>query len=142
MFKMPVGSDRFAYAVMLSESPHVAFYAEDTTFDDEGSPNSDPLLIVPVERSAYARGQWGKPIHLVPEEDRASIPKFFWQNATNKWDCRIVDPISRRKIVARPEDCTELEREAAWAQVHIDSRIIDTLTGRPNGFAESLRVKL
>ena len=142
MFKVPAGGDEFAFAVMLSVESYVAFYGKDVITDESGLPVDAPMFVLPVERSAYTAGKWGPVIRMVPEEAVPAVPKFFWQNVGNKWDCRIFDPVNRRKIVATPQECVGLEREASWAQAHIEARIADTYAGRPNAFAESLRPKL
>jgi hypothetical protein len=141
IFRVGAGSDAYAYGVMLSVFPYVAFYPKDTEFRVDDPPTEPPMFIVLVERSAYARGGWGAPIGRLPESLLPSIPRFFWQSEVNKADCKIVEPIKHR-VTASPADCVGLEPEAIWAKEHIESRILDAYAGRPNRFLESLRVKL
>jgi hypothetical protein len=141
MFRVPVGTDDFAYAVMHGRSPYVAFYAKDVALDEDGAPVGEPMFVTLVAKSAYATGGWGKPIRRLPESKLPPLPRFFWQDVTNKSNCKIVEPGVRRTTVS-PRDCVGLEPEAIWSGHHIASRIEDTYAGRPNKFAESLQVKL
>lgn len=141
LFKMPAGIDDFAYGVMLSRPPYVAFYHKRSTFDENGMASEPPMFIVGVAKVTYAKGGWGKPIRQLPVNALHPIPRFFWQDPTNKYTCKIVEPAMHR-VAAKPAECVGLEAEAAWATQHIQSRITDTYAGRPNIFAESLRVKL
>jgi hypothetical protein len=141
VFKVPAGPDDFAFGVMLSDFPYVAFFDKRTGFGTGGTPDTSPMFVIVVAKPAYSKGQWGKPIRTLPIEDLPPIPRFFWQSPINKNDCKIVEPIKHR-ITASPQDCVGLEAEAVWSAAHIESRIIDAYAGRPNIFAESLRVKI
>lgn len=141
LFKVPAGDGDFAYGVMLSDFPYMAFYDKKTEFAEDGTPSEAPMFIIVVGKAAYDRGGWGKPIRQLPMESVPPVPRFFWQSPVNKNECKIVEPIKHR-IDASPADCVGLESEAVWGASHIDSRIADTYAGRPNRFAESLRVKL
>lgn len=138
LFRVPVGDDDFAYAVMLAHEGFIAFYGRDTTFHDGSPPSLAPLFVTMVERGAYTRRGWGPQIGRVGEADLPAIPLLFWQSAANPADCRIVDPVTRRRTTATPADGVGLEPEAIWAQPHLESRIADHYAGRPNAFLESL----
>jgi hypothetical protein len=141
VFRVPVRDAEFAYAVMLAEFPYIAFYGQDAAFDDRGAPIGPPMFTVLVERSAYVRGGWGKPIRHLPPEAVPAIPTFFWQSVVNKAECELIEPVKRRRSVS-PAECAGFESSAIWADAHLRSRIEDTYEGRPNLFAESLRLKL
>ncbi|MFC7531846.1 hypothetical protein [Actinoplanes sp. GCM10030250] len=141
VFKVPAGDGDFAYGVMLSDFPYVAFYSKDTSFGDDGVPSEQPMFVLVVAKAAYAKGGWGEPLRVLPAGAVHPIPRFFWQSPVNRNDCKIVEPIKHR-VTASPGDCVGLESEAVWADVHIASRISDTYAGRPNLFAESLKVKV
>ena len=141
VFRVPAGSDDFAYGVMLSHFPYVAFFDRKTDFGEDGAPSTSPMFVIVVAKPAYSKGQWGQPVRIIPVEALPPVPRFFWQSPVNKNDCKIVEPIKHR-VTASPPDCVDLEAEAVWSATHIESRIIDAYAGRPNIFAESLRVKL
>jgi hypothetical protein len=141
LFRVPVGDHDHAFALMLAEFPYVAFYGKDSSFDDAGVPVDAPMFTILVAKAAYSSGGWGKPIRQLSKEALPPIPRFFWQSPVKKSDCKIVEPIKRR-VPATPSECVGLESEAIWSAVHITSRISDAYAGRPNAFAESLRVKL
>lgn len=141
VFKVPAGADEFAYGVMLSHFPYMAFYNKGVVFDDSGKASEPPMFTVVVSKAAYAKGGWGEPVRHLALDSLLPIPVFFWQSPVNKADCKIVEPIKHR-VTATPADCVGLESEAVWAARHIESRIADAYAGRPNIFAESLRVKL
>jgi hypothetical protein len=141
LFRISAGQE-FAYALMLAESPYIAFYPAHTSFEADGEPTSQPLFVVAVTREAYSTGKWGKPVRILSPGKVIPIPRFFWQNVTSKGACRILDPAAHRTFTASPDECIGLEREAVWDDVHIESRIIDAYAGRPNIWAESLKVRL
>ncbi|WP_156365697.1 hypothetical protein [Nocardiopsis sp. NRRL B-16309] len=141
LFKIKVGGDEYAYALMLAEFPYVAFYGKDVSIDDAGALEGSPMFVVAVEKSAYAAHGWGEFLHRIPKGNLPGIPRFFWQSPVRKNDCKIVEPIKHR-VPAKPSECIGLEAEAVWSFEHIESRIIDSYAGRPNHFVESLRVKL
>jgi hypothetical protein len=144
LFRIPVRDDH-AYALMLASPGYVAFYGNDMSFTEDGAPTGAPLFIVMVTDPTYSGRKWGKPIRMVAAEALPSVPKFFRRSVTNKGDCKIIDklaPPGRRVVSARPEDCVGLEGQAAWSAGHIESRILDACAGRPNLFAEHLKVKL
>lgn len=142
LYRIPIGVEDHAYAVMLALPGYVAFYSNDVEFSDTGSPIGAPLFVLIVAKSAYARGRWGSPIRYLKPHELIDIPKFFWQNVGVKSDCKIIDPASHRRISAKPADCLGLEREAVWEYPHIESRIADSYANRPNAFAESLRPRM
>jgi len=141
VFRVPAGPDDFAYGVMLSHFPYVAFYDKRVVFDDHGEASESPMFTVVVAQAAYAKGGWGEPVRRLAVESLYPIPVFFWQSPVNKADCKIVEPVKHR-ITASPADCAGLESEAVWGARHVESRITDAYAGRPNIFAESLRVRL
>ena len=141
VFRVPVGTDDFAYGVMLSHFPYLAFYGKRIVFDGSGAASEPPMFVVVVSKASYATGGWGEPVRHLPVDSLHPVPRFFWQSPVNKNDCKIVEPIKHR-VTATPSDCVGLEAEAVWSAKHIESRIIDAYAGRPNIFAESLRVKL
>jgi hypothetical protein len=141
MFRVPAGDDEYAYAVMLSKFPYVAFYHRDVTLNDAGTPVDPPMFVILVAKPAYAKGGWGKPIRRLPDGEIPPIPRFSWQDVTNRNNCKIVEPGVRR-ITASPSECAALEPEAIWSAEHIPSRILDTYAGRPNPIVEALRVKV
>lgn len=141
MFRIPLDVD-FAYGVMLSQFPYMAFYGKNIAFDADGAPVGDPLFTVAVSKISFSAGRWGRPTRILPEDKIADIPKFFWQSPVSKSDCKIVDPVARRKTSALPGDCMDLERDAVWAPEHIESRIVDHYAGRINIYVESLKPRI
>jgi hypothetical protein len=141
MFKVDVGEDVFAHGVMLSHFPYMAFYDKHVLFDEDGIASGPPMFVLVVAKAAYLKGHWGEPIRQLDAAVLHPIPHFFWQSPVNKYDCKIVEPIKHR-TTASPNDCIGLESEAVWSATHVESRIADYCAGRPNVFAEALRVKL
>jgi hypothetical protein len=127
---------------MLAEFPFIAFYPADAAFGGDGEPAGDPMFVVCVTRGAYSTGRWGKPLRVLPQGKFIPIPRFFSQSVTSKSACKIIDPAAGRTFTASPQDCVGLEREAIWDPEHIESRIIDSYAGRPNIYAESLKVRI
>ncbi|MBK0867696.1 hypothetical protein INP57_12820 [Saccharopolyspora sp. HNM0986] len=142
LFEVPAGDDDHAFGLMLEKSPYWAFYNRQANFDEAGRPTDDPMFIVAVAKSAYSSGKWGEPIRQLPNQALPPIPRFFRQDPISG-NCDIFDPSggSDEGTSATPEDCIGLERYAVWSAEHVVSRIADTYAGRPNSFAESMRVK-
>lgn len=53
LFKVPAGDD-FAYGVMLSRFPYMAFYDKSVVFDEQELPVGPPLFVVLVTKVAYS----------------------------------------------------------------------------------------
>jgi hypothetical protein len=69
MFRVEAGADDFAHSVMLSHFPYVAFYSSNVALSDIGSPVNPPMFVILVEKSAYSKGRWGKPIRQLSAEE-------------------------------------------------------------------------
>jgi hypothetical protein len=140
VLKVDLPDGKFAYAVMLTTSPHVAFYEMDTKLSDGVPPDRDPMFIVAVERSAYVNGGWGSILFHLRPADLPPVPPFFRQNVMRPEDCEIDEPDGTSRP-ATPDECEGLERSAVWAAPHVESRLEDHYAGRENAFLETMRLK-
>lgn len=116
--------------LMLDRRPYCAFYARGT---------DDLLFVVGVERSSYASGGWGPVVRRLPVESLPAVPPMVRQSAAGG-ACSIVQPGRTTRLAVPRAECVGLEREAVWSASYIVSRLEDHYAGRPNAFAESLRV--
>ena len=140
VFRVDVPGGRCAWAVMLEEFPHFAFYADDAGPEEGKPPGAEPLFILAVQRNAYAGGGWGKPVAELDREQLPAIPEFFRQDDDNPGECLIVD-VEGNERVAAPAECEGLEREAVWAASHVEERLADHYAGRRNATVEDFKVK-
>jgi hypothetical protein len=77
-----------------------------------------------------------------PTDDLLNRPILqFTQDIMESKNCKIVDGHGNEKA-AMPEECIGLERLAIWEASHLKDRLLDTLMGRPNKWAEALKVQL
>lgn len=130
VLRIDLTGQRHAYAVMLADSPYVAFSLED----------GEPLFVVGVQRNAYSRGGWGKPVAQLAPADIPPTPRFFRQDRGRVDSCVIIEP-GGAEHPATPQECAGLERAAVWAHNHIVSRLEDHCAGRPNAVAERLKLE-
>jgi hypothetical protein len=77
----------------------------------------------------------------VPADKLPPLPLLFRQSPTNPDQCFLVDPEGNTTKVA-PADVVGYEREAAWAAVHVESRLNDLYAGRASPAVEALRPHL
>ncbi|HEY2949109.1 MAG TPA: hypothetical protein VGJ53_12060 [Micromonosporaceae bacterium] len=141
VLRVPLAEGKSAYALMLSVNPYFAFYRADTEPAVEDALANDPAFIIMVAKSAYARGGWGEIVHRVPADKLPALPLLFRQSPTDPDQCFLVDPEGNTTKVA-PADVVGYEREAAWAAVHVESRLNDLYAGRPNASVEAKRPNL
>lgn len=139
--KVPLGPSRHSYAQML-EAPEYAFFAVDT--GEELAPAdviAKPVLFrLWVMNRAHTKGRWAKiGVAGIRPELVAKVGRF------NQ------DPLKPSSIVitygghsihsATRDECVALERAAVWDPEHAEDRLRDHFAGRPNQWAESLRLK-
>ncbi|MFF5981431.1 hypothetical protein ACFY78_21530 [Streptomyces olindensis] len=143
VLRVPAGGARSAYALMLGVRPYVAFFADEQIelVGFPGVPEMNPLFVIAVHNKAYSRGRWGPILHRINTDALPDVPSFFRQNVLNFQDCGITDAFGQVRQ-ATPEECIGLERSAVWEAEHVEQRISDLYSGRPNLFVESMKVKL
>lgn len=136
VFEVALSRDGFAYGMVI-ESPLVAFF--DYRFTER--PPVTDIVSCPIAfriwimRSCLGKGGW-------PVIGFASVPDALQQSP----DFYKFDAITRRFSLYRGhteepatrEQCLGLECAAVWSRNHVESRLDDRFSGRPNPFAESL----
>ena len=139
VLRVDLPEGRHAYAVMLDSFPHVAFYGTDAALEAGEPPATEPLFILAVQRNAWSRGGWGRPVARLDRGVLLSVPEFFRQDDDESARCLIVDADGNERPAA-PEECEGLEREAVWAASHVEERLADHYAGRRNPTVEDFRV--
>lgn len=123
----------FPYAAFLKRQAHVA------EADVEVLDASRVLFVIAVHRTSLRRWTPTAARSRLPMTDE--LPPVFMQNEGDLSQCSIRG-LSGEMRPARPDECTGLERAAVWSAAQAETRLWDSLNGRPNAHAESLRVKL
>jgi hypothetical protein len=131
VLRVPLAEGRSAYALMLADDPYIAFYRADGDLSVEDALQNAPVFTLIVVRGAYSRDGWGKVIHRVPADRLPPAPLMARQNRADPRLGFLVDPMGNARPVA-PADLVGYEREAAWAAVHVESRLNDLYADRPN----------
>lgn len=139
VLRLKTSGGNMAYAVMLEESPFIAFYRDDAIDVAELRFIDKPMFIVCC--SAYFDPGWGEVIARMPQGSLPAWPRLFRQNMLNHYDCTIDYPDGHSETTT-PADCVGIERNASWAAEHIDSRIDDFYAGRPNAEVELMKVTI
>jgi hypothetical protein len=141
LVRIELADTSFGYG-MLRQFPYVSFYdlRTDTPMSDIDAIVSKPVLFtLALHDSALAT--W-EVIGAKPADDLLNQPILqFTQDITENKNCKIVDEHGNEKA-AMPEECIGLERLAVWEASHLKDRLLDTLMGRPNKWAEALNVRL
>jgi len=99
------------------------------------------LFIVQVYDDAITNGRWLKIGKLSIRRGFEILPMKFIQDAINPESFQLYDPNTGEIIDAKKEDCIGLECAAVWEAEHVESRIIDYYSGRPNIWVENLKIK-
>ena len=136
VFEVALPREGFAYGMVL-KSPLVVFF--DFRFAER--PLVADIVTCPtafriwIMRSCLSKGGW-------PVIGFTSVPDALQQSP----DFYKFDTITHRFSLYRGhseepatrEQCLGLECAAVWSRNHVESRLADHFTGRPNPFAESL----
>lgn len=137
--ELPDGS--FGYG-RLRDFPIAAFYKlrTEAPLDDLDQIAEVPVLFtVAVHKSVHKN--WQK-LGNRPLEPKLQEPfRQFWQKAADPRNCQIVDTAGNQRA-ATPQECVGMERVAVWEAEHVESRILDEMSGRENVFTKQLEVKI
>lgn len=116
---------------MMLEFPEVAFFHPD---------NPEQLLFrLWVHKSAWTQGRWKKAGQSsVPRELESKVPRFK-QDPISGVLTTYLDGV---ESPASAQECADLERAAVWEPNHVEDRLEDFFSGRPNKWAESLALRL
>jgi hypothetical protein len=139
VLRVPLDDGKFAWAVMLGRTGYLAFYRADGGQDLAAALAQGPAFIVGVVTRAYSKGRWGEIVERLPLADLPRVPLFFQQRRDRPSECFLVDPDDNRTPVT-PAECAGYERQAAWADVHVEMRLNDLYAGRPSKVVEAMRV--
>lgn len=139
---IPLRGGRVGFGIVLRE-PLVAFFdlmaKEDQLPDIETIVRSPVLFKLWVMNHAITRGEWPIIGHVDPTPELAESPKFFVQDALD--GSLTVKTTGGQETPATREEVSGLERAAVWEPQHVVDRSNDHFAGRPNKWAESLRLK-
>lgn len=136
--RVDLGDGFHTYARVLEES--VTFY--DCRVDQDlplgRILSSRALFSVWVMDYAIKSGRW-KIIGQAPLDASLATPhRFFMQDAIRHDEFSIYESGNIRR--ASRNECVGLERAAAWDPEHVEDRIRDHHSGRPNKWVESLKI--
>jgi len=138
--RLRLSKNCFGYG-RLREDGNISFYDFYTVepSDDLSKIAQNPILFtVCVHDSAL--NKW-EVIGDKPLEEHLKQPFLqFWQDVGDIKNCRIFDMEGNERQVT-PAECEGLERWAVWEAPHVESRLIDSLQGRANKYAESMKVR-
>lgn len=139
--RIPLGDGSFGYGRVL-EKPYNAFYNYRTTEPDanlDRIASKAILFRIAVRHSSPRR--WESIGWREIETHLAQPVVAFTQDIGDFRRCVIFDTAGNERV-AQPQECIGLERSAVWEQHHVEERLLDTFMGRPNGYVESLSVRL
>ena len=140
--KVPLGDGGFAFGQML-KTPEYAFFDLRATEDVgvDAIVRRAVLFRLWVMRYAHSTGRWTK-IGSAPlsEELTRSVYRFK-QDSINPSDIHLYKDGKEGAQVSAAE-CSGLECAAVWDPDHVEHRLRDHFAGRPNKWAESLRVRI
>jgi len=146
--KIELGDNMVAYARVIVNGIF-AFYKIDHPSDDnielmEQIRKSEPIFRLVVNDSAVLEGRW-KIFGYSPVEPEilANPPVFFRQDIVDPKRCWLITMTPGFKKPIAPEECVNMEMEAVWDDPEqVEDRLRDYLNGKPNKWAERLKVKL
>ncbi|WP_171014089.1 Imm26 family immunity protein [Chitinivorax sp. B] len=140
LFRISLGEvDAF---VRVLPNMQIAVYAISTPSNEEINLDeiysASILFVITVMKAAFASEGWKKIDHRKLDAD-LSLPRnyFIRDRITGEYSiyCSSTGEISSSDY----ETCRSLEAAAVWEAKHVEDRIRDTLSGRPNMWAESLK---
>lgn len=139
--RIPLADGSFGYGRVLP-NPYIAFYDFRTT---EPSSELDVIESKPVLFTQAVRlfdyDRWANLGKRKLEGEVAKPVERFMQDLADFRQCTIYDSGGMSRD-ATPEECVGLERAAVWDPHHIEQRLLDQFSGRPNLFEVQARVRL
>ncbi len=142
ILKIDLGDGYHSYARILGKANY-AFYDLKTKVDikDMSEIVSKPILfIVSVYDDVITRGRWLKVGKLPLEESLQSLPFKFIQDLYTGELEQYNSNTGEIKPATKAE-CEGLERAAVWEADHVESRLRDFYSKKPNLWVEQLKMK-
>ena len=134
-------SGAWSYAQVI-EAPLMGFYAPRPEKISSVSSLVGEDFQFQIWVMKYAIGKKGWPLigHLDLTEKQKNGPWFSKKDQISKRLTKY-HSITSEEIASNMEECLPLERAAVWDPVHIESRLLDAMTGVPNKWVECLKLK-
>jgi hypothetical protein len=136
---IPLGDGTFAFGrVLPSDMLFYSYRSSSPAWTGQIKAAASAFRIF-VADSAIKSGRWII-IHSEPlPEDLKKPHEYFWQDILDPSRCGIYQGGALRP--ATRVECQPLERFAIWSAEHVESRLCDYFEGRPNEYAERLKLK-
>ncbi len=136
--RIPLGEEQFGYAQMLDEPEYAFFAVRDPAVLAAQAAASPVLFRLWVMRRAHSSGRWAK-IGTAPISMELSHHSLRFNQ--DPLDPEIIvlgyDGVSGDSVSA--EACQGYERAAVWEPEHVEERLRDHRSGRPNATVQLLR---
>jgi hypothetical protein len=146
VIKINLGRGKAAFGLVLRE-PLIAIF--DREFSDSDDPDFSTLVEGPIAfqlmvmNYAITDGRWPV-VARIPVPEHLRTPPAFCKKDEITGQLSIYQEVENLaphyERDARPDECRGLETAAVWEPEHIEDRIRDHFAGRPNVWAEQLRI--
>lgn len=138
MIQIDLKGDGYAYGRVIN-GPVINFYdlQADSDIRSQEVVTKPVLFQVPVMNHAIRRWRIIGNIPLSPAEE--IVRPRFMQDILDPANLRIYENGNIRP--ATRAECEALEREAVWDPEHVEDRLKDYFSGKPNKWVESLKLK-
>lgn len=126
--ELPDGS--YGYCVVIKQ-PDVVFLdrRSETKQPTESVLHSEKLFRVFVMNSCFKSKHWSYIGNIKPRPDWNTGAKYYRRDAIRSSEFSIYDSQTDTEVKATRKACRGLEEWAVWSDVHIESRLLDQLTG-------------
>jgi hypothetical protein len=138
--KIPLSDGSHSYAIVLP-APRFAFldYRGRQELPAADVVRVQPLFQLLVMDYAVTSGRWPRIGHVQPPASFLQFPVFFKQDPINKKYSLYTG--NGREVPATREQCEGLERYAVWDPEHVEERLLDHYSGRPNRWVEASKIR-
>lgn len=139
VYEIPLGDGLLGYTRVLM-SPTMAFY--DLMVME--TPSIESIVTCPVifkifvMRNAVTSGRWQLK-GVIPLEEELKEPTTFFKQDALRSDLFFLYRDGQDIPVSKAQ-CQGLERAAVWSPEHVEDRLRDYFSGRPNRWVELLRL--
>jgi len=135
--KIDLGNGFFNYAQILKQD--IAFfdiYVKDELKNLNILMDKPVLFFLGVYNDVITSGRWGKIGMLLIRKEFESTPNKYIQDALNpnKFELYITD--TGEIAPSSKEKCKGLECAAVWEAEHVEERLRDHFSGRPNKYVQ------
>jgi len=140
--EMSLPNGKWGYARVLNNASYAIYdLMTDEAVEVSEIDRHDILFTLAVYKNAVTSGRWVVIGCLPLEESLMQLPIKFIQDEIDPEKFNLYNPNTGTISPAKKQDCVGLERAAVWDPLHVEERIVDYFSNKPNNWCEEMKIK-